>query len=113
MWHFGETIPYVPGKKRGGYCLGGKIAPIFYNTMEDSGGLPIEMDVTRMETGQEIVLDLKEKTTRDFYSGKLLCKWDYKSNNILDSVRANGRINLIIGKTLTDKAKQTLKDTSA
>ncbi len=113
MWHFGENIPYVPGKKRGNYCLGGKIAPIFYNTMEDSGGLPIEMDVSKLETGQEIVLNLKDKTTRDFYSGKLLCNWDYKSNNILDSVRANGRINLIIGKTLTDKAKKTLIDTSS
>ncbi len=113
MWHFGDTIPYVPGKKNGAFCLGSKIAPIFYNTMEDSGGLPIEMDVTNLVTGQEIILDFKDKTTRDFKSGRLLCKWDYKSKNILDSVRANGRINLIIGKTLTDKAKTTLKDTSA
>ena len=112
MWHFGSNIPYIPNKKRGGFVLGGKIAPIFYNTMEDSGGLPIEMDVSNMYTGQEIVLDTEEKTTRDYKTGNLLCNWDYKTNNILDSVRANGRINLIIGKSLTEKANSTLNKKS-
>ena len=108
MWHFGEDIPYVPNKRRGGFCLGGKIAPIFYNTMEDSGGLPIEMDVSKMYMGQEIVLDINDKSTRDANTGKLLSNWKFKTNNILDSVRANGRINLIIGKSLTEKATTTL-----
>ena len=112
MWHFGSDIPYIPNKKRGGFVLGGKIAPIFYNTMEDSGGLPIEMDVSNMYTGQEIVLDTDEKTTRDYKTGNLLCNWNYKTNNILDSVRANGRINLIIGKSLTEKANNTLNKKS-
>ena len=112
MWHFGDDIPYIPNKKRGGFVLGEKIAPIFYNTMEDSGGLPIEMDVSNMYTGQEIVLDTHEKTTRDYKTGNILCNWEFKTNNILDSVRANGRINLIIGKSLTEKANNTLNKNS-
>ena len=82
MWHFGDDIPYIPNKKRGGFVLGGKIAPIFYNTMEDSGGLPIEMDVSNMYTGQEIVLDTHEKTTRDYETGTLLCNWEFTPLNI-------------------------------
>ena len=74
--------------------------------MEDSGGLPIEMDVSKMYMGQEIVLDINEKSTRDANTGKLLS--NFKTNNILDSVRANGRINLIIGKSLTEKATTSL-----
>ena len=107
LWHFGEDIPYVPNKRSGGFCFGGKIAPIFYNTMEDSGALPIEMNVENMYTGQVIDLYPYENITKDHESNSILNEWNYKTENVLDSVKANGRINLIIGKGLTNKAQQT------
>ena len=108
LWHFGKEIPYVPNKKYGGYCFGGKIAPIFFNTMEDSGALAIEMPVENIKMGQIIDIYPYEGITRDHESNEIICKWKLKSKTILDSVQAGGRINLIIGKSLTNKAQQVL-----
>ena len=108
LWHFGKDIPFVPNKKYGGFCIGGKIAPIFYNTMEDSGALAIEMPVENLNMGQIIDIYPYKGITKDHYTGEEICKWSLKSPVILDSVRAGGRINLIIGKSLTQKAQQTL-----
>ena len=109
LWHFGEDIPHVPNKKTGGYCFGTKIAPIFFNTMEDSGALPIEMNVDSLETGQIIDIYPYEKYTKEHNSDKIINRWNYNNETLLDSVRAGGRINLIIGKSLTKKAQETLK----
>ncbi len=108
LWHFGEDIPYVPNKRNGGYCFGSKIAPIFFNTMEDSGALPIEMPVDKIEMGQLIDIYPYQGITKDHYSQNEICRWSLKSDIILDSVRAKGRINLIIGKSLTSKAQNIL-----
>ena len=109
LHYFGESIPYVPNKKKGSVCIGGKIAPIFFNTMEDSGALPIEMDVTNINMGSIIDIYPYEGITRDHNTNELLCKWNLKSDTLFDSVRVGGRINLIIGKSLTQKAQNTLK----
>ena len=108
LWHFGNRIPYVPNKNIGGYCIGGKIAPIFFNTMEDSGALPIEMDVDKLNMGDLIDIYPYEGLTKRHKTNDILNKWSLKSDVILDSVRAGGRINLIIGKGLTEKARNTL-----
>ena len=108
LWHFGKSIPNVPNKKYGGYCIGGKIAPIFFNTMEDSGALAIEMPVENIKMGQIIDIYPYKGITKDVNSGKEICKWNLKSPVLLDSVQAGGRINLIIGKSLTYKAQNTL-----
>tara|TARA_B100001093_G_scaffold151536_1_gene144279 strand:+ start:60 stop:2702 length:2643 start_codon:yes stop_codon:yes gene_type:complete len=109
LYYFGEKIPYVPNKKRGGICIGGKIAPIFFNTMEDSGALPIEMDVTKIDMGSVIDIYPYEGITKRNDNNDILCKWNLQSKSLLDNVRAGGRINLIIGKSLTQKAQETLK----
>ena len=88
LWHFGKEIPYVPNKKYGGYCIGGKIAPIFLNTMEDSGALPIEMPVEKIEMGQIIDIYPYEGITKYHNSEEEICRWNLKSPVILDSVRA-------------------------
>ncbi|MCL6435808.1 MAG: bifunctional aconitate hydratase 2/2-methylisocitrate dehydratase [Leptolyngbyaceae cyanobacterium HOT.MB2.61] len=107
LWHIGNDIPFVPNKRTGGYCLGGKIAPIFFNTMEDSGALPIECDVTQMETGDVITLyPYKGEITNA--SGEVISTFSLKPDTILDEVRAGGRIPLLIGRTLTDKARAAL-----
>ena len=109
MWHIGEGIPFVPNKRRGGVVLGGLIAPIFFNTTEDSGGLPIQnVDVTKMKTGETIVLDL-EKRTITSAAGVLLSTFDLKPATIKDEFRAGGRLNLIIGRALTQKARAALR----
>ena len=108
LWHFGKEIPYVPNKKYGGYCIGGKIAPIFFNTMEDSGALPIEMDVENLKMGQLIDIYPYKGITKDHNTGETICTWQLKSPVLLDSVQAGGRINLIIGKSLTNKARKAL-----
>lgn len=109
MWHIGEDIPFVPNKRRGGVVLGGLIAPIFFNTTEDSGGLPIQnVDVTRMNTGESIVLDL-EKGTIMSAAGALLSTFELKPATIKDEFRAGGRLNLIIGRALTQKARAALR----
>lgn len=107
LWHMGEDIPFVPNKRTGGYCLGGKIAPIFFNTMEDSGALPIECDVTRMETGDVITIyPYKGEITNE--AGEVISTFTLKPDTILDEVRAGGRIPLLIGRTLTDKTRAAL-----
>jgi len=107
LWHLGEDIPFVPNKRTGGYCLGGKIAPIFFNTMEDSGALPIECDVTKMETGDVITIyPYKGEITNE--AGEVISTFTLKPDTILDEVRAGGRIPLLIGRSLTDKTRAAL-----
>ena len=114
LWFFGDNIPYVPSKKTGGYCIGNKIAPIFYNTMEDSGALPIEMDVTNLNMGDIVdIYPYEGLTTIHNCKKDIICKWSLKSDVILDSVRAGGRINLIIGKGLTQKAQKYCNNNTA
>ena len=106
LWFTGEDIPYVPNKRFGGVCLGSKIAPIFYNTMEDAGALPIELDVSQMAMGDEI--ELRPYEGKVLKNGTVIAEFKLKSEVILDEVRAGGRINLIIGRGLTAKAREFL-----
>ncbi|TSE35207.1 Aconitate hydratase B [Tepidimonas fonticaldi] len=106
IWHTGEDIPYVPNKRFGGVTLGGKIAPIFFNTQEDSGSLPIEVDVSGLEMGDVIdIFPYEGKIEKD---GKVVATFQLKNEVLLDEVRAGGRINLIIGRSLTGKAREFL-----
>ena len=105
LWHFGNEINFVPNKKNGGFCFGNKIAPIFFNTMEDSGAFPIEMNVENMYTGQIIDVYPYEGIVIDCFTNVIISEWKVSSHTIFDSVRAKGRINLIIGKNLTTKAQ--------
>jgi aconitate hydratase 2 / 2-methylisocitrate dehydratase len=107
QWHIGDDIPFVPNKRTGGYVLGGKIAPIFFNTVEDSGGLPIECDVTQMETGDVITIYPYQGEIRNA-AGEVISTFTLKPDTILDEVRAGGRIPLLIGRTLTDKTRAAL-----
>jgi aconitate hydratase 2/2-methylisocitrate dehydratase len=107
MWHIGDDIPYVPNKRRGGVVVGGLIAPIFFNTTEDSGGLPIIADVSRLKTGDIIVLDTKAGTIKNS-SGEILSAFEFKPATIKDEFRAGGRLNLIIGRALTSRARAVL-----
>lgn len=107
IWYTGEDIPFVPNKRYGGFCIGGKIAPIFFNTMEDAGALPFECDVTKLNMGDVIVIKPYEgKVTNQ--AGDVLADFSLKTDVLLDEVRAGGRINLIIGRGLTDKARTEL-----
>jgi len=106
LWHTGEDIPYVPNKRFGGVCLGGSIAPIFYNTMEDAGALPIELDVTQMEMGD--VIELRPYEGKALKNGEVIAEFKLKSQVLLDEVRAGGRIPLIIGRGLTARAREAL-----
>ena len=108
LWYFGDDIPHVPNKRGGGVCIGNKIAPIFYNTMEDSGALPLEMPVDMMNTGDVIDIFPYEGVTKKHGTEDVLCKWELKTDVLLDEVRAGGRIPLIIGKGLTNKARASL-----
>tara|TARA_X000000368_G_scaffold36168_1_gene26402 strand:- start:6240 stop:8819 length:2580 start_codon:yes stop_codon:yes gene_type:complete len=108
LWHMGDEIPCIPNKKEGGFCFGGKIAPIFFNTLEDSGAFPIEMDVSKMIMGQEVVLEPFNGKVIDANTNEILSEFKLKTDVILDEVRANGRIPLIIGRQLTDKSRETL-----
>lgn len=106
IWLTGQDIPYVPNKRFGGICLGGKIAPIFFNTQEDSGALPIEVDVSALNMGDVVdILPYAGKITKN---GETVAEFQLKSPVILDEVQAGGRINLIIGRGLTAKARETL-----
>lgn len=107
LWHMGNEIPYVPNKHEGGIILGGKIAPIFFNTAEDSGALPIECDVSRMETGDVIRIRPYDGVILN-ESGEEISRFDLKPSTMPDEVRANGRIPLIIGRGLTDRARSFL-----
>ena len=107
LWHMGNDIPFVPNKRSGGICIGGKIAPIFFNTMEDAGALPIECDVTGMETGDVITIKPYDCVILD-KQGKTLTEFVLPSHVILDEVRAGGRIPLIVGRGLTFRAREAL-----
>ncbi|ROZ71203.1 bifunctional aconitate hydratase 2/2-methylisocitrate dehydratase [Ramlibacter sp. WS9] len=106
LWFTGEDIPFVPNKRFGGVCLGGKIAPIFYNTMEDSGALPIELDVSKMDMGDEV--ELRPYEGKALKNGEVIAEFKLKSDVLFDEVRAGGRIPLIIGRGLTTKAREAL-----
>ncbi|MCJ8147210.1 bifunctional aconitate hydratase 2/2-methylisocitrate dehydratase [Acinetobacter sp. A3.8] len=110
LWFFGDDIPHIPNKKDGGLCLGGKIAPIFFNTMEDAGALPIEIDVNDMNMGDEVTLKVNKDTATvtAFKNGAQIAESQLKTPVLLDEVRAGGRINLIIGRGLTNKAREAL-----
>ena len=108
LWYMGQDIPYVPNIKSGGLCLGGKIAPIFYNTMEDSGALPIELDVGSMSMGDVIDVYPFEGVVKNHETGDVITTFELKTNVLLDEVRAGGRIPLIIGRGVTSKARETL-----
>jgi aconitate hydratase 2 / 2-methylisocitrate dehydratase len=106
LWFIGDDIPYVPNKRSGGFVLGGKIAPIFFNTMEDSGALPIECDVSQLKTGDVIVV-YPYAGKIETEAGQLISKFEMR-DVLLDEVRAGGRIPLIIGRSVTDQARQAL-----
>ena len=107
LWHIGNDIPYVPNKRAGGYILGGKIAPIFFNTAEDSGALPIECDVSKLNTGDVITIHpYNGEITNE--AGEVISTFTLKPDTILDEVRAGGRIPLLIGRSLTDKTRAAL-----
>ncbi|PKH22756.1 bifunctional aconitate hydratase 2/2-methylisocitrate dehydratase [Enterobacterales bacterium CwR94] len=108
LWFMGDDIPYVPNKKGGGVCLGGKIAPIFFNTMEDAGALPIEVDVDKLNMGDVIDIFPYQGEVRHHETGEVLANFELKTNVLLDEVRAGGRIPLIIGRGLTTKARESL-----
>ena len=107
LWHIGEDIPFIPNKRRGGVILGSTIAPIFFNTAEDSGALPIQCDVTNISTGNVIVVKPTEGKILD-ESGAEITSYDIKPDTILDEFKAGGRVPLIIGKQLTGKARAAL-----
>ncbi len=106
LWWTGDDIPHIPNKRAGGVCLGGKIAPIFYNTMEDAGALPIELDVSQMNHGD--VIELRPYEGKALKDGAVIACFELKSEVLLDEVRAGGRIPLIIGRGLTAKAREAL-----
>ena len=112
LWHIGEDIPYVPNKRSGGVILGGKIAPIFFNTAEDSGSLPIECDVSKLNTGDIITIHPYEgtitKKETESNAKTVLSTFELKPSTILDEVQAGGRIPLMIGRALTDKVRERL-----
>lgn len=119
LWFIGENIPFVPNKKMGGVCLGSKIAPIFYNTMEDAGALPVEINVDNLKMGDEILLKISEKSEKNnrilveiFKNDSKVAESFLKTAVLLDEVRAGGRINLIIGRALTAKSREFLQMSS-
>ncbi|HDY99099.1 MAG TPA: bifunctional aconitate hydratase 2/2-methylisocitrate dehydratase [Pseudomonas sabulinigri] len=105
LWFFGDDIPNVPNKRAGGFCFGNKIAPIFYNTMEDAGALPIEFDVSEMNTGDVIDVYPYEGKVCKHGTDDVITTFELKTQVLLDEVRAGGRIPLIIGRGLTEKAR--------
>lgn len=107
MWYFGDDIPYVPNKRQGGVVLGGKIAPIFFNTAEDSGSLPIECDVSQLNMGDVIhIYPFEGKITNE--AGETISTFELAPDTMADEVRAGGRVPLIIGRALTDKTRRAL-----
>ncbi|MGB2844233.1 MAG: bifunctional aconitate hydratase 2/2-methylisocitrate dehydratase [Candidatus Aminicenantaceae bacterium] len=107
LWHIGEDIPFVPNKRKGGIVIGSMIAPIFFNTVEDSGGLPIKCDVTKMKTGDIITINTKTETVIS-ETGETIASFKFQPATIKDEYRAGGRLSLIIGRALTDKARKEL-----
>ncbi len=112
IWHIGEDIAFVPNKKTGGIIIGGKIAPIFFNTAQDSGALPIEADVSHMKTGDIIKIypyeGIIKKIEKDSNTEELISKFDLSPSTLTDEIQAGGRINLMIGRSLTDKIRNKL-----
>ncbi len=108
LWNIGDDMPYIPNKRDGGICIGGNIAPIFYNTMEDAGALPIETVVDNMNTGDIIDIDVYTGRITNHESGELISEFELKTDVLLDEVRAGGRIPLIIGRGLTQRAREEL-----
>ncbi len=108
LWFTGNDIPYVPNKRAGGVCIGGKIAPIFFNTMEDSGALPFECDVANMHMGDVIDIYPYQGVVKRHDSDEVIAEFSLKTDVLLDEVRAGGRIPLIIGRGLTDRARKVL-----
>ncbi|MCU0600447.1 MAG: bifunctional aconitate hydratase 2/2-methylisocitrate dehydratase [Desulfobacterales bacterium] len=108
IWHIGADIPYIPNKRRGGVVLGGSIAPIFYNSLEDAGAFPIECDVRRIRHGDVIRILMDENRIINDATRETIAEFTLKSDVLLDSVRAGGRIPLIIGRALTDKSRDAL-----
>ncbi len=106
LWLMGDDIPHIPNKRDGGFCLGGKIAPIFFNTMEDAGALPVELDVSNMNMGD--VIELYPYSGRVEKEGEVIAEFELKTDVLLDEVQAGGRIPLIIGRGLTQKARDFL-----
>ncbi|TGG95530.1 bifunctional aconitate hydratase 2/2-methylisocitrate dehydratase [Natronospirillum operosum] len=104
LWHTGDDVPYVPNKRSGGFVLGSKIAPIFFNTMEDAGALPIEVDVDNIDTGD--VIDIFPYAGKVEKNGQVVAEFSLRTEVLLDEVRAGGRIPLIIGRGLTDRARE-------
>ncbi|NJK33658.1 MAG: bifunctional aconitate hydratase 2/2-methylisocitrate dehydratase [Oscillatoriales cyanobacterium SM2_2_1] len=107
LWHIGRDIPFIPNKRSGGVILGGAIAPIFFNTAEDAGALPIQCDVSQLETGQELLIYPRAGRITDL-AGTELASFTLAPDTLSDEVRAGGRIPLIIGRSLTDRTRQTL-----
>ena len=107
LWHMGQDIPHIPNKRSGGICIGGQIAPIFFNTMEDAGALPIETDVTNLNTGDVINIKPYSGIITNV-AGDVLTEFKLASNVIFDEVRAGGRIPLIVGRGLTTRAREAL-----
>ena len=112
LWHTGTDIPHVPNKRSGGVVIGGKIAPIFFNTAEDSGALPIECDVTSLSSGDVITIrphaGTIERAAGEANAGEIVARFELKPSTIADEVRAGGRIPLLIGRSLTDKVRAQL-----
>ncbi len=109
LWFMGDDIPHVPNKRGGGVVLGGKIAPIFFNTMEDAGALPIEVDVSDLNMGDVIDIYPYKGEVRNHETNEVIATFELKTDVLLDEVRAGGRIPLIIGRGLTTKARESLK----
>lgn len=107
LWHIGEGIPHVPNKRRGGVILGGAIAPIFFNTAQDSGALPIRCDVTKLKSGERVTIDTKRGQVLSA-AGEVLSTFSLSPETLADEYRAGGRIPLIIGRSLTAKARKAL-----
>ena len=108
LWHMGDDIPHIPNKRDGGVCIGGQIAPIFFNTLEDSGALPIECDVSNLNTGD--IIDIHPYAGKICKQGsdEVICEFSLKTDMILDEVQAGGRIPLIVGRGLTERARTEL-----
>ncbi len=108
LWHMGNDIPFIPNKRDGGYCFGSKIAPIFFNTMEDAGALPIEMDVSKMAMGDVIDIYPFEGVAKRHDSDEIIATFELNTPVLVDEVQAGGRIPLIIGRGLTERAREAL-----
>ncbi|HIP81707.1 MAG TPA: bifunctional aconitate hydratase 2/2-methylisocitrate dehydratase [Leucothrix mucor] len=108
LWHMGNDIPFIPNKRDGGYCFGNKIAPIFFNTMEDAGALPIEMDVSKMEMGDVVDVFPFEGVVKRHDTDDVIATFELNTAVLVDEVQAGGRIPLIIGRGLTERAREAL-----